>query len=92
MKKCPAVKVKCPRGLLETDFLDLLRSSVPQLSGHKKPLEIFTWDRRRRLKPLKLKMVTLDEIHKTLCCSGLRKAAVHIWIKVALAFLLVFFF
>ncbi|XP_068569162.1 zinc finger protein 37-like [Cebidichthys violaceus] len=58
-------EVKCPRGLREEDFLDLLRSTFPQLGGHDKPFDIFKSDRSRRLQKLKVKTMTPEEIFRT---------------------------
>ncbi|KAM4537364.1 uncharacterized protein PAE49_021702 [Odontesthes bonariensis] len=80
MKKCPALTLRCPPGLQEADFLALLRSAVPQLAGDDKPFDLLTSDRRRRLKPLKLKTVTPEEILRNLGGAGLR-SAVHIRLK-----------
>jgi len=82
MKKCPSLTLRCPPGLQEADFLDLLRSAVPQLAGDDKPFDILTSDKRRRLKPLKLKTVTPEEILKNIGGTGLGRSAVHIRLKV----------
>ncbi|XP_071400437.1 zinc finger protein 835-like [Centroberyx affinis] len=77
-KKCPVQEVKCPRGLREADFLDLLRSSFPQLAGGNKPFDLFTADRSRKLQPLKLKTLTPEEIHRSIRSSGAGKSALYI--------------
>nr|XP_024656708.1 zinc finger protein 329 isoform X1 [Maylandia zebra] len=61
-KKFPAHDLKCPLGLQEADFLDLLKSTFPQLADDE-PFDLFTTDRSRRLQPLKVKIVTPEEIH-----------------------------
>uniref|UniRef100_UPI0037E911B5 zinc finger protein 157-like n=1 Tax=Semicossyphus pulcher TaxID=241346 RepID=UPI0037E911B5 len=81
LKKCPMLKLKCPRGLKEADFLDLLRSTFPQLSGDNKLFDILTSDIRRRLQPLKLKTVTPEEIHRNISCSGWGKSPLYIQLK-----------
>ncbi|XP_071315009.1 zinc finger protein 62 homolog [Trachinotus anak] len=70
LKKCPLLKLRCPQGLQEADFLDLLRSTFPQLGGDNKPFDIFTSNKRRRLKRLKLKAVTPQEIHRHISSGG----------------------
>ncbi|XP_035506459.2 uncharacterized protein LOC118319874 [Scophthalmus maximus] len=62
-KMCPLQELQCPRGLRETDFLDLLRSTFPQLAGDK-PIDIFTTDRSRRLMPLRVKRLTPEMIYR----------------------------
>ncbi|XP_044039855.1 zinc finger protein 260-like [Siniperca chuatsi] len=70
LKKCPMLKLKCPRGLQEAEFLDLLESTFPQLSADNKPFDILTSDRRRRLRPLKLKTLTPEEIQRNVVRTG----------------------
>ncbi|XP_029382746.1 zinc finger protein 502-like [Echeneis naucrates] len=64
-QKCPVQELRCPTGLQETDFLDLLRSSFPRLAADK-PFEVFTSDRSRRLQPLSVKSLTPEEISRTI--------------------------
>lgn len=68
-KKFPVQDLKCPRGLQEADFLDLLKSTFPQLADHT-PFDLFTTDRSRRLQPLKVKNVTPEEIHGAIRSTG----------------------
>ncbi|XP_008323118.1 uncharacterized protein LOC103389476 [Cynoglossus semilaevis] len=56
-------KLKCPRHLPEKDFLELLRSMFPQLRADK-PLELLKYNRKKNLRPLKLKSLTPLEIIK----------------------------
>nr|XP_054589948.1 zinc finger protein 436 [Nothobranchius furzeri] len=63
-KKAPVQDLKCPRGLQESDFMDLLRSSFPQLANGE-PFDLFKTDRRRKLLPLRVKALTPEEIHET---------------------------
>lgn len=79
MKNRPVVPLTCPRGLQEKDFLNLLRSSVPGLSD--KPFDLLTSDRRRRLKPLKLR--TPAEIHRVFGCAGVRVSTLYVRLKVS---------
>ncbi|XP_030018232.1 zinc finger protein 567-like isoform X2 [Sphaeramia orbicularis] len=51
-KSSRLLQLRCPRGLQESDFLSLVRSSVSQLSRHNEPFDILTCDKRRRLRPL----------------------------------------
>ncbi|KAM6960351.1 uncharacterized protein LKV04_021913 [Tautogolabrus adspersus] len=69
LKKCPLLKLKCPRGLKEDDLVDLLRSSFPQLRGENKHFDILTSDKRRRLQPVKLKRVTPEEVDRYTSCT-----------------------
>ncbi|KAM9426146.1 uncharacterized protein KZ484_016693 isoform 2-T2 [Pholidichthys leucotaenia] len=70
LRNCPVHELECPRGLPEKDFLDLLRSNIPQL-GDNEPFDIFTTDRSRRLQPLLIKSLTPDEIYKATGHSAL---------------------
>ncbi|XP_049423643.1 endothelial zinc finger protein induced by tumor necrosis factor alpha-like [Epinephelus fuscoguttatus] len=80
LKKCPMLKLKCPRGLQETDFLDLLRSTFPQLSGDDRRFDILTSDKRRRLQRLRVKTLTAEEIHRNIGCTGW-KSTLYIRLK-----------
>ncbi|XP_041634838.1 zinc finger protein 37-like isoform X2 [Cheilinus undulatus] len=81
LKKCPLLKLNCPRGLQEKDFLDLLRSTFPQLSGDDKHFDILTSDQRRRLEPLKLTTVTPEEIHRLMSCTESKKSPIYVRLK-----------
>ncbi|XP_070786269.1 uncharacterized protein [Enoplosus armatus] len=69
-KKYPVQEVRCPRGLQEEDFLDLLRSAFPQLAAQKQ-FDFFTSDRTKRLQPLRLETLTPEEIYRTAGHSAL---------------------
>lgn len=80
LKKCPVLKLKCPRGQKEADFLNLLRSTCPQLAGDNKPFDILTLDKKRKLQPLKLETLTPEEIHRSI--MGWGRSTVYIRLKV----------
>ncbi|XP_049424186.1 zinc finger protein 37-like isoform X2 [Epinephelus fuscoguttatus] len=73
-RKYPVQQVRCPRGLQEADFLDLLRSTFPQLADQK-PFDVFTSDRSRRLQPLRAKTLTPEEICWSIRLMGSRRTA-----------------
>ncbi|XP_056224846.1 zinc finger protein 502-like [Seriola aureovittata] len=79
-QKCPVQELQCPRGLQEADFLDLLRSTFPQLAGDK-PFDFFTSDRTRRLQPLKVTTLTPEEIYRTIRSTGAGNSALYIRLK-----------
>lgn len=81
VKKSPLVSLQCPRGLQQRDFLSLLRSTVPQLTGDDKTFDILTSDKRRRLQVLNLKTVTPEEIVRNARSTGLRKTTLYIRMK-----------
>ncbi|KAM8898550.1 uncharacterized protein AB9W97_009419 [Spinachia spinachia] len=68
--KRPALRLRCPRGLREPDFLDLLRSSFPQQCAGDGRFEFLTSDRRRRLRPLRVAALTAEEIKRSAGGSG----------------------
>ncbi|KAG7497647.1 PAP2 C domain containing [Solea senegalensis] len=68
LKRNPVQELRCPRGLTEMDFLKLLKSTFPQLAVGK-PFDILTSDQTRRLHPLRVKMMTPEEIQKILDSS-----------------------
>ncbi|XP_040037368.2 uncharacterized protein LOC120822079 [Gasterosteus aculeatus] len=80
LKKCPTLRLKCPRGLREPDFLDLLRSSFPQQCGGDGRFEVLTSDRRRRLRPLRVAALTAEEIDRNAGGSG-GKSTIYIRLK-----------
>jgi len=65
--KFPLQELKCPLDLQEPDFLNLLRSSYPQLAAG--PFT-FLSDKGRKLRPLKLQSVTPKEILRKSRSSG----------------------
>ncbi|XP_008290880.1 uncharacterized protein LOC103365255 [Stegastes partitus] len=77
-QKFPVQELQCPRGLQESDFLDLLRSSFPQLADGE-PFEVFSTDRTRRLQPLNVETLTPEEISSTIRSTG--NSALYIRLK-----------
>ncbi|TMS01210.1 Zinc finger protein 300 [Larimichthys crocea] len=73
--------LRCPRGLQEADFLDLLRSTFPQLAGDNKPFNIFKSDRSRKLQRLKVKTLTPEEIYRSMKSTGVAKTLLYIRLK-----------
>lgn len=57
-------ELQCHRTMQEADFVELLRSSFPQLAGDDKALELFKSDRSRRLQRLLVKSLAPVEIYK----------------------------
>ncbi|XP_069031618.1 uncharacterized protein [Embiotoca jacksoni] len=76
--KCPLYQLRCPRGLQQADFLDLLRTSFPQLARHQ-PFDVFTSDRTKRLLPLNLESLTPEELCSAVTSAG--HAAVYFRLK-----------
>ncbi|KAM6960268.1 uncharacterized protein LKV04_021817 [Tautogolabrus adspersus] len=74
---CPLQDLRCPRGMQEADFLDLLRSTFPELVDQE-PLEFFTSDRSRRLLPLSVMTLTPEEICRSIRLSGTGKSTLYI--------------
>ncbi|KAI3376492.1 hypothetical protein L3Q82_016451 [Scortum barcoo] len=79
-QKCPVQELRCPRGLQEVDFLDLLRSTFPQLANQK-PFDVFTSDRTKRLQPLRVKSLTPEEICRSIRLTGAGNSALYIRLK-----------
>ncbi|XP_073330929.1 uncharacterized protein [Pagrus major] len=77
-KKYPVQELRCPRGLQEEDFLDLLRSTFPQLAAQK-PFDVLTSDRSKRLHPLRLETLTPEEIYQSVRSTG--HSALYIQLK-----------
>ncbi|XP_069375089.1 uncharacterized protein [Paralichthys olivaceus] len=75
-RKYPLRQLQCPRGLQETDFLQLLRSTFPQLVAD---FDFFTTDRSRKLLPLKVQTLTPEEIDRSIKSNG--NSALYIRIK-----------
>lgn len=73
--------LKCPRGLQEADFLELLRSAFPQLAADK-PFNVFKSDRSRRLQRLRVKTLTPEEIYRAMKSTGVEKSVLYIRLKV----------
>ncbi|XP_026177641.1 uncharacterized protein LOC113138951 isoform X2 [Mastacembelus armatus] len=68
-RKYPLQDLQCPRGLQEADFLNLLRSTFPQLAPDQ-PFDVFIMDRSRKLQPLTVETLTPEEICRTLRSSN----------------------
>uniref|UniRef100_A0A4W6ESJ8 C2H2-type domain-containing protein n=1 Tax=Lates calcarifer TaxID=8187 RepID=A0A4W6ESJ8_LATCA len=64
-QKYPLQELRCPSVLKEPEFLDLLRSTFPQLADDK-PFDVLITDRSRKLRPLDVKTLTPQEISRTL--------------------------
>eukprot|EP00064_Thunnus_orientalis_P020649 superscaffoldBa00005800_g20791 len=79
-QKYPLQELRCPLGLQESDFLDLLRSTFPQLAADR-PFDIFTCDRAKRLQPLTVKTLTPEEIDRTIRSTGAGTSALYIRLK-----------
>lgn len=67
---CPLHELMCPRGLQEADFVDLLRSTFPQLTADE-PFDLFVSDKSRKLKPLKVRSLTTEEVERATRTSTL---------------------
>lgn len=67
---CPLHELMCPRGLQEDDFVDLLRSTFPQLTADE-PFDLFVSDKSRKLKPLKVRSLTTEEVERATRTSTL---------------------
>uniref|UniRef100_A0A1A8HPX6 C2H2-type domain-containing protein n=2 Tax=Nothobranchius kuhntae TaxID=321403 RepID=A0A1A8HPX6_NOTKU len=74
----PVRDLKCPRGLQESEFLDLLRSSFPQLADGE-PFDLFTTDLSRKLLPLRVKALTPEDIYSTIRSTG--KMSIYVRLK-----------
>ncbi|XP_045921405.1 uncharacterized protein LOC123980884 isoform X3 [Micropterus dolomieu] len=77
-QKYPVHEMRCPRGLQEADFLDLLRSTFPQLAAHK-PFDVFICQKNKKLQPLKVKTLTPEEICQSISFTG--RSAIYIRLK-----------
>lgn len=75
--KFPIQNLSCPRGLQEPDFLDLLRSTFPQLTEQ---FEVFTADETGTLTPLRLQTLTPEEIRKSI--RSTRRSTLYVRAKV----------
>ncbi|KAM7376840.1 hypothetical protein PAMA_013552 [Pampus argenteus] len=80
-EKFPVQDLKCPRGMQEPDFLDLLRSSFIQLTGDHKHFNVFKSDRTRRLQRLRVKAVTPEDIFRAMRSTGVEKTVLYIRLK-----------
>ncbi|MEQ2250192.1 hypothetical protein ILYODFUR_037298, partial [Ilyodon furcidens] len=71
----PVHELQCCSGLQEANFLNLLRSTFPQLASHT-PFESFITDSSKRLHPLKVESFTPEQI-----CSAAGNATIYIRLK-----------
>ncbi|KAM9425634.1 uncharacterized protein KZ484_011522 [Pholidichthys leucotaenia] len=62
-RRFPLQELRCPSGLRESDFVDLLRSNFPQLKNGEN-FEFLNSNRNRKLQLLKLETLTPEEIYK----------------------------
>ncbi|XP_072232025.1 uncharacterized protein [Leuresthes tenuis] len=69
-KKYRLHTVKCVPGLREPDFLNLLRTTFPQLAAGR-PFEIFITDRTKKLRPLKVESLTPEQVSSAAGSSSL---------------------
>nr|XP_020477883.1 uncharacterized protein LOC109972962 [Monopterus albus] len=76
-KKYRARELRCPCGLQEAEFLDLLRSTFPQLAPDK-PFDVFITDHSRKLQPLKAETLTPEEIYRTISSAGYSSLYIHL--------------
>ncbi|XP_047242789.1 zinc finger protein 250-like isoform X3 [Girardinichthys multiradiatus] len=74
-------ELRCPRGLQEAAFLDLLRITFPQLVGDDKKINIFKSDRSRKLQRLKVSPMTPEEIYRSMKSTGIKKSLLYIKLK-----------
>lgn len=79
-RKYPRQVLKCPGGLQEPDFVDLLRSTFPQLTGDK-PFDILTSDRSGTLYPLSMTNLTPEGVYRTM--KLLQHSGIYIRLKVS---------
>ncbi|KAM9328586.1 uncharacterized protein KZ484_019981 isoform 2-T2 [Pholidichthys leucotaenia] len=77
-QKSPLLNMRCPRGLQEAEFLDLLRTTFPQLSVDQ-PLEFFISDINRKLQPLEVESMSPEEIYRAI--SSARNTTLYIRLK-----------
>lgn len=80
-KKYPLHELQCPRDLQEADFLNLLRSTFPQLAADQ-TFDIFMTDKSRKLQPLIVNALTPEEIFRTIRSTGAGNSALYIRLKV----------
>jgi len=66
-QRYPLLELQCPVGLKEAQFLDLLRSTFPQLN-HK--AFDFLAGRGRKIKAMNVENLTPEEICRTIRSSG----------------------
>ncbi|XP_038587337.1 zinc finger protein 436-like [Micropterus salmoides] len=74
--KRPVQELRCPRALQEPDFLDLLKSTFPQLPER---FDVFTTDATKTLTPLKLNTLTPEDIQRSI--KSRRKGRFALYIR-----------
>ncbi|KAK2863400.1 hypothetical protein Q5P01_002933 [Channa striata] len=79
--KYPVQKLRFPRGLQEKEFLNLLRSTFPEIPEGNQPFDAFLTDKLRKLQPLKVKTLTPEEISKSIKSTGKGGSALYIRLK-----------
>lgn len=72
-------ELRCPRDLQEADFLDLLRSTFPELAAEKH-FDVLVTDRNRELQQLSVEALTPAEIHRAVSLT--RSTTLFIRLKV----------
>lgn len=80
--KSSVQELQCPRDLQEAEFLDLLRSTFPQLAENNRAFHIFKSDRSRKLQRLKVKALIPKEIFRTMRSTGVGKTLLYLRLKV----------
>ncbi|XP_004079625.2 zinc finger protein 37 [Oryzias latipes] len=81
LHRSPIQELKCPRGLQEAEFLDLLRSSFPRLRQDDRKLGVFKSDRSKRLQRLRVGALTPEEIYRSMKSTGIKKTLLYIKMK-----------
>ncbi|XP_041842198.1 uncharacterized protein LOC121640481 [Melanotaenia boesemani] len=69
-KKYPLHKLKCPCGLQEADFVNLLKSTFPQLADDR-PYDLFKTSWAKKLQPLEVETFTPEEVSMTAGTSSI---------------------
>ncbi|XP_037541752.1 zinc finger and BTB domain-containing protein 11 [Nematolebias whitei] len=81
LRRSSVLDLKCPRGLQEGEFVDLLRSTLPQLAGGDKKFNLYKSDRSKNLVRLKVKTLTPEKIYGSMNATGIRKTLLYIKLK-----------
>ncbi|KAM9425631.1 uncharacterized protein KZ484_011500 [Pholidichthys leucotaenia] len=77
--KSPVQELKCPRDCSESDFVNLLRTSFPQLDRDRRPVMVFRSDPDRGL--CRLETLRLDHIVQTVAAAGGQDQTIYIRIR-----------
>ncbi|XP_041842078.1 zinc finger BED domain-containing protein RICESLEEPER 3-like isoform X2 [Melanotaenia boesemani] len=75
IKKYPLRELRCPCGLQEADFVNLLRSTFPQLAADG-PFDLFITNKSRKLQPLEVDSFTPEQI-----CMAAGNSSLYIRLK-----------